>query len=402
MNTNAQLLSLVGDIYDTTFDRALWTATLQRIVEYTGSDSCGLVTKSATDEIQVTHHVGCKPPFVQTYLDHYGQFDPTHAIRLFDVGKIHSTEDWVPIDEFRKGRFYQEWAHPQRLEDAASVLLNNSDDGFSYFCVMKGGALVDDDFRRTLAPIVPHVLRAVLIGRVLHQQTRIASPIEHTLDELKSAMFLLDGIGNITHANESGRDILDRKDFLRTEQGRLVAADPLLNGILREAVAASILGDGATRSESIALPFVAQDGERFVGHLLPLTAGRRRKTGIRHHQEDLQADAGRSPRAARGRRIRRRVGDVQNPRHRRIHRQDASPPDLHQDRHQASDRPRQARRGLRPARQGLNRLSSIFIEKFRILPLAAYFQLRAGEASYAGLSAIRHRLGRDRRARTRA
>jgi DNA-binding CsgD family transcriptional regulator len=280
MNTNAQLLSLVGDIYDTTFDRALWTATLQRIVEYTGSDSCGLVTKSATDEIQVTHHVGCKPPFVQTYLDHYGQFDPTHAIRLFDVGKIHSTEDWVPIDEFRKGRFYQEWAHPQRLEDAASVLLNNSDDGFSYFCVMKGGALVDDDFRRTLAPIVPHVLRAVLIGRVLHQQTRIASPIEHTLDELKSAMFLLDGIGNITHANESGRDILDRKDFLRTEQGRLVAADPLLNGILREAVAASILGDGATRSESIALPFVAQDGGRFVGHLLPLTAGRRRETGI--------------------------------------------------------------------------------------------------------------------------
>jgi len=44
-------------------------------------------------------------------------------------------------------------------------------------------------------------------------------------------------------------------------------------------VAAAILGDGATRSESIALPFVAHDGERFVGHLLPLTAGRRRETG---------------------------------------------------------------------------------------------------------------------------
>jgi DNA-binding CsgD family transcriptional regulator len=49
---------------------------------------------------------------------------------------------------------------------------------------------------------------------------------------------------------------------------------------VREAVAASILGDGATRRESITLPFVGRDGERFVGHLLPLTAGRRRKTGI--------------------------------------------------------------------------------------------------------------------------
>src|SRR6266550_4775405 len=280
MNANARLLSVVGDIYDTTFDQTLWNNALQRIVEYAGAQSCGLVTKSATDQIRVTHHVGCRPHFLQTYLDHYGQFDPTHAIRLFDVGKIHSTEDCVPIEEFRKGQFYQEWARPQRLEDAAGVLLDRSADGFSYFCLMKSGGLVDHDFRRTLAPIVPHVRRAVLIGQILHEQARIASPIEHTLDKLKAAMFLLNGTGNITHANQSGRDILDHRDFLRAEQGRLIAADPELDRILREAVAASVFGDGATRSESIALPLVAHDGERFVGHLLPLTAGRRRKTGI--------------------------------------------------------------------------------------------------------------------------
>jgi len=280
MKTNARLLSLIGDIYDTTFDQALWDDTLQRIVEYTGAQSCGLVTKSATGEIRVAHQVGVSPHFLQTYLDHYGQFDPTHAIRLFDVGQIHSTEDWVSMEEFRKGQFYQEWVRPQRLRDSANVLLDNNADGFSYFFLMTSAGLVDDNFRRMLAPIVPHLLRAVLIGKTLHQQTRIALPIEHTLDELKAALFLLDATGNITHTNQSGHDILDRKDFLRVEQGRLVATDPLLNRILREAVIASILGDGATRSESIALPFVAHDGERFVGHLLPLTSGRRRKTGV--------------------------------------------------------------------------------------------------------------------------
>lgn len=278
LKTNARLLSLIGDIYDTTFDQALWGDTLQRVVEHTGADSSGLVTKNATGEVRVAHQIGVTPHFVQTYLDHYGQFDPTHAIRLFDVGKIHSTEDWVPMEEFRNGRFYQEWARPQRLDDAASILLDNNADGFSYLCLMKGG-FIDDNFRRMLAPIVPHLLRAVLIGQTLHQQTRIASPIEHTLDELKAALFLLDANGNITHTNQSGHDMLDGKDFLRVEQGRLVATDPLLNRILREAVLASILGDGATRSESIALPFVAHDGGRFVGHLLPLTAGRRCKTG---------------------------------------------------------------------------------------------------------------------------
>ena len=280
IKTNARLLSLIGDIYDTTFDQALWGDTLQRIVEHTGAQSCGLVTKSATGEVHVAHQVGVTPHFVQTYLDHYGQFDPTHAIRLFDVGQIHSTENWVPMEEFRKSQFYQEWVRPQRLQDSANLLLDNNADGFSYFCLMTSAGLVDDDFRRMLAPMVPHLLRAVLIGQTLHQQTRIASPIEHTLDELKAALFLLDANGNITHTNQSGHDMLDGKDFLRVEQGRLVATDPLLNRILREAVLASILGDGATRSESIALPFVAHDGERFVGHLLPLTAGRRRKTGV--------------------------------------------------------------------------------------------------------------------------
>ena len=43
---------------------------------------------------------------------------------------------------------------------------------------------------------------------------------------------------------------------------------------------ASILDRGAARSGSTTLPFIAHDGERFVGRLLPLTSGRRHQTGI--------------------------------------------------------------------------------------------------------------------------
>jgi DNA-binding CsgD family transcriptional regulator len=174
--------------------------------------------------------------------------------------------------------FYQEWARPQRLEDGIDILLDKSADGFSYLSLMRS-ELVDDELRSTIAGLAPHLRRTALIGQMLHQKTRIAAPIEQLLDGLKAAMFLFDGIGRITHTNASGRDILERRDFLRAEHGWLVAADPNLNCILRDAVAASVVGDAATRSESIALPFIAHDGERFVGHLLPLTAGRRRKTG---------------------------------------------------------------------------------------------------------------------------
>ena len=283
MNANAQLLSVVGDIYDTTFDQALWNNTLERIVEHVGADhgarSCALLSMGATGEIRLGYKVGITPRFAQSYIDHYGRFDPTHAIRLSEVGQIHSVEDWIPIEDYRKGHYYQEWVRPQRFEDAASVLLDKSADGFSYFGLIKSGGVVDDNLRQALAPIVPHLRRAALIGQVLNRRTGIAAPIEQALDALKAAIFLLDASGNITHLNEGGRDIIERRDFLRAERGRLVAADPQLNRVLREAMAASVFGDGATRSESIALPFVAHDGERFVGHMLPLTAGQRRSTG---------------------------------------------------------------------------------------------------------------------------
>jgi DNA-binding CsgD family transcriptional regulator len=278
-NLDSWLLSIVEDIYDSTLEPGLTRHTLERIAEFAGAEAAALVVKDATSDLQCSRSVGISDCFAKSYLDTYGQFDPTHAIRFFNTGELYSTADWLPIEDFHRTRFYNEWSRPQHLADAACVLLDKSADGFAYFGLLTD-KLVDQPLRARLAPFVPHLLRAVLIGQVLKQQSRLTLPIEHTLDELKAATFLLDGAGHITHTNESARAILCRRDFLRAEHGKLVAADAKLNRILRDAVAAAVLGDVATKSESITLPFAAHDGERFVGHLLPLTAGRRRRTGI--------------------------------------------------------------------------------------------------------------------------
>ena len=276
-DADARRFSLLEDIYDTTFNPALWDTTLHRIVEHTGTRTSGLVAKDASGGIRIAHQTGVSDRFVRNYLDTYGQFDPTHAIRLFDTGEIHSTEDWAPIEEFRKSEFYNGWARPQGLEDVACVLLDKSADGFSYFC-LTNGTLVGDDLRRKIAPLVPHLRRAVLIGQQLHGHAP-KTPIESALDALKAGVFLLDGTGAITHANASAQELVERRDFLRSERGRLVAIDLRLNGMLRDGLTASIIGDGMARSRSVTLHFVAHNGECFVGHLLPLTAGRRRETG---------------------------------------------------------------------------------------------------------------------------
>jgi DNA-binding CsgD family transcriptional regulator/PAS domain-containing protein len=276
-DANTRQFSLLEDIYDTTFNPALWDTTLHRIVEYTGTRTSGLVAKDAAGTIRIAHQSGVSDPFVRNYLETFGQFDPTHAIRLYDVGEIHSTQDWVPIEQFHNSEFYNGWARPQGLEDVACVLLDKSSDGFSYFC-LTNGTLVGDDLRRRMAPLVPHLRRAMQIGQQLHGQMP-KTPIEFALDALKAGVFLLDGTGEITHANASAQELVERRDFLRVERGRLVAIDLRLNGLLRDGLTASIIGDGGARSRGVTLHFVADHGERFVGHLLPLTTGRRRDAG---------------------------------------------------------------------------------------------------------------------------
>lgn len=270
--------SLIGEVYDTALDGTRWDAVLQRITDFTGAQAGGLVSKSHTGQIRIACSIGVAPEFMQRYVDTYAQHDPMSAIELSDVGRIYSTEDWVPIDEFRKGVFYQEWARPQGLHDAVNSLLDNSANGVSHISFMTARGLVDDRMRRAARAIIPHLRRAIVIGQTLSREAATAGPIADTLDALKTAVILLDADANITHTNTSGREILHRNDFLRSVLGRLVATDPEINRTIRESISAP--PELAAVAKSIAFPFTAQDGDRFVGHLLPLHTGQRRQMGL--------------------------------------------------------------------------------------------------------------------------
>ena len=57
--------------------------------------------------------------------------------------------------------------------------------------------------------IVPHIRRAVLIGRAIERKTAEAATLADTLDGLSAGMFLVDASGRIVHANASGHAMLD-------------------------------------------------------------------------------------------------------------------------------------------------------------------------------------------------
>src|SRR4029077_19232478 len=133
---------------------------------------------------------------------------------LFDVEQTVSILELVPYDEFNEGRFFQEWMQPQGLVDPANFVLEKSAFSCAFITIIRSHAqgVVDDEMRRRMALVVPHVRRAVLIGKVIDLKQTEATTFADLLDGLSAGLFLIGADGRIIHANAAGHHLLSSAD----------------------------------------------------------------------------------------------------------------------------------------------------------------------------------------------
>jgi DNA-binding CsgD family transcriptional regulator len=134
--------------------------------------------------------------------------------------------------------------------------------------------------RQRFELITPHVRRSMLIGKVIDLHRVEAAALADALDQLASAMFIVDSTGRIIHANVAGHRLIGEADVLRAGNGRLAALEAKGGRNLLEVFAAAQAGDAAVGKGGIAVPLTARSGERYVAHVLPPTSGARRKAGV--------------------------------------------------------------------------------------------------------------------------
>jgi DNA-binding CsgD family transcriptional regulator len=279
------LTHLVGEIYDTALDPERWTDALAKIAAFTGGQAGALHSKKPSRRsVDVHYQHGLDRDGMEDYAKTYSEYDPLTLVPLFDVDQVVSVPDIVDFDEFRQGRFYREWARPEGWADAASAALQKSATDCTVLTIVRDerSGLVDDTMRRRMAAVVPHVRRALLIGKAMDLKKMEAASLADTLDGLVSGMILVDANSRIVHTNISGNVILKQGDFLRATGGRLVAADGKINGALQDIFARADHGDAALDTGGVALPLIARDGERYVAHVLPLKSGARRRAGAEY------------------------------------------------------------------------------------------------------------------------
>jgi len=277
------LIGLISGIYDTALDTASWPNALAAVADFVGGHASGLLVKNPTNKsVAVRCHAGVDPCYLRQYADTYSKCGPVATSLYCDVNQVVSIAELIPYNEYCRGRFYQEWARPQGWVDIAFTVLDKSAGNCSCLSVVRSESrgMVDEEMRRRLALVTPHLRRALLINRAIDFKQAEAATFADVLDGMAVGLFLLDARSRIVHANAAANEILGSSDILCSSSGRLIANDVQADQVLRDAAAAVVDGDTAVGSKGIAVPLTAHNGDRYVAHLLPLGSGARRDAGI--------------------------------------------------------------------------------------------------------------------------
>jgi DNA-binding CsgD family transcriptional regulator len=277
------LPQLIGEIYDAAIDPSQWSAVLGKATQFIGGSSAALFSKDAASGAgNIYYEFGTDPYYRQLYFEKYVVLDPASTGHFFaEIEQPIAVSDLMPYRDFLETRFYREWAQPQGVVDFIAATLDKSATSVAMFSVFRHerDGVADDEARRRMGLIIPHIRRAVLVSRLIDLKTTEAATFADTLNGLSAGMCLVDASGRIVHANAAGRAILDAGDLLSDSGGQIVARDGKIDKVLRDLFTAAGGGDGAIGTEGIALSLRAQDGTHYIAHVLPLTSGARRLAG---------------------------------------------------------------------------------------------------------------------------
>jgi DNA-binding CsgD family transcriptional regulator len=165
-------------------------------------------------------------------------------------------------------RFVREQCLPLGFFDNLSILLSRDSAGFgvlSFDRHLDEGPVGEREIA-TARLFVPHLKRALVIGRLLEAQALERATWRAVLDALAVAVLLVGPDLRLLHANRAGEALLRSADPLRLRAGRVTAS----HGLAAALAAAVAAPPAAIGRRGLGIPARRCDGEELVVHVLPL------------------------------------------------------------------------------------------------------------------------------------
>lgn len=279
MNRKAELLDVVGELYDCAIAPQRWPSTLERLA---GVLDCPGISVSLQDprnrQVRLLSTWGFTPEFVQAMYQAVPLNPLIPSGWYMQEDDVYTGVGMLGRDDYYRTRFYREVLQPHGYCDAAMTVFAKSSNRFGALSLPHSLAQGEwtpeqiDDVRT----VAPHVRRAVTIGDLLDARALQQDMLSSTLNLLTVGIVLVDAQARIVHANHSGWRLLDQHSALRRDGDLLSARDPKAAHELRDAIKLATSGTTVDLPRSgVVVSLTAADGADLAAWVLPLDTGLR-------------------------------------------------------------------------------------------------------------------------------
>jgi DNA-binding CsgD family transcriptional regulator len=275
MNETEEFSSLIDKIYNAAVNPTLWTDVIEQMTQFLGGVAATMVMGYPNNlDKQITYSFGCDAIY-KRLCDRKHRSGPDLWRPLssnFEVGEIFNTAD-ARQTTLKGNSLSPEFLELQAAGDNFVCVLERSPDTFAAFGLLsREKDRRRDTILRRMRLTMPHLRRALLIGKAIQLSDAETAAFTDILEALRAGVFLLDARQRLVHVNESGRRMLAEGVLFKTARGKLTAEDPEGARILEKAVemAASAAKTAAVRTSAVLLK--TRSNRRYIAYLSPITS----------------------------------------------------------------------------------------------------------------------------------
>ena len=264
-----QVLAFIARIYDAPGNASAWHGLISRLISGFGGDHAHLVVFDRPGRVHCDFISSNEAGDI--YARHYGALDTAvHRVMRGPDRRAVTQLDMMTPDELKACPVQQEMM-PRFGAEHRLWVKSSLDGGLTYFSAVirspRQGAFDRQDYR-LLETLHPHIERAMRLHLDLARAKAAADSLEAGLDTLAAGLVLLDSAGAVLFANRAARAMLDARDAVSLERGRLSATTAAAQARLQAVIASALGRTGAAVGGGVALD--RESGRPVIARVLPL------------------------------------------------------------------------------------------------------------------------------------
>ena len=223
------LSELIGSIYDCALDPSRWEQTLAGVRD---ALDCHVLTLTLSDlrhdRLLLHKTVGVEPYQMEQVSKYVPEIHATLGEALASrpsLDEPHVVSRHVTTAYIETSPHFQEFVKPNGMVDMMVLFLMHTPMYLSCFTGARNerqGIITEREINLGKL-LLPHLRRAVTIGKVLDVRTIAGARMAEALDALRCAVVLTSECGAILHANRAAEHVLRDGGFIRSAQGFLLS-----------------------------------------------------------------------------------------------------------------------------------------------------------------------------------